>query len=260
MSLNTSRINRSFTPTEVTDLSMAFATVDQIFDFHQGASPLDISRMLRIGTENLRFVREIKVAVDDFPIFLPGFLPQANYDAGFELYFQLSDLEAYLKSLLTRTNQTRLIAGHHLMRDSLDIYGNMQHANRRGISGVAPYLAAAEIRFESQGSSRADNGGGTSPAADNGGTPPVGPANGPTANGGSNPPTSPNPTPTGGSGNPTQDGGGTASGSNQGGGGNPTDANQGGGAAATDPNQGGGGSSSDPNQGGGGNPGPSMGS
>lgn len=211
MSINTSRITRSFSPNEVQDLGTAFGTVDQIFDFHQGVSPQDLPRLLRIGTDSRRFVQEIKIAADDFPWLLPGFLPKPDFDAEFDLYFQLVDMEAYLESLLSRTHQTRLIAGHHLMRDSLDIYGSMQHAVRRGVSGVTPYLSAAEARFNYPGNSSTDSESGGGPTADQGGDPPAGPSNGSSSGNGNDSPTSPNSTPTsgGGTSDPNQSGGGT---------------------------------------------------
>ncbi len=151
MSLNTSRIERSFSTTEVQDLTTAFGAVEQVFDFHQGASPQDMVRMLRVGTNNRRFVQEIKIAIDDYDWLLPGYVTKQQFDLGYELWFQLDDMEAYLESLLNRVTQTKLIAGHHLMRDSLDVYGNMQQAVHRGVSGVVPYLISAERRFELNG-------------------------------------------------------------------------------------------------------------
>ena len=155
MSLNTSRIDRSFSPNEVTDLSTAFSSVEQIFDFHQGVSPQDFTRMLKVGTNSRRFVQEVKTTVDDFPWLLPGFITKPQFDAGYELFFQLDDMEAYLESLISRVQSTKIIAGHHLMRDSLDVYAQAQHAVHRGVSGVAPYLTSMEVRFAGNGNSGA---------------------------------------------------------------------------------------------------------
>lgn len=185
MSINTTRIDRSFSTTEVQDLATAFGAVDTIFDFHQGISPSELNRLLRIGTDNRRFVQEMKIATDDLPWILPGYVDKPDYDTGYEVWFQLESLEAYLSSLLGRVQQTKLIAGHHLMRDSLDSYGNLQAAVHRGISGALPYLNAAEKRFDGQGGSATPDNVADNPVtgqADNQGTP----------QGGSDPTTAPN--------------------------------------------------------------------
>lgn len=179
MSLNTARITRNFSTTETQDIATAFATVDTIFDFHQGVSPQDIPRLLRLGTNNMRFVGEVKTGADDMPWLLPGFLDKADFDAEYDLYYQLENLESYLESLSSRVHQTKLIVGHHVMRDSLDIYGSMQHAVRRGVSGVLPYLKAAEVRFEGQG----NNGS----AAEDENNPPTEPTGGSVSGGNGNP-------------------------------------------------------------------------
>ena len=220
MSVNISRLDRSFSQTEVQDITTAFQSVDTIFDFHQGVSPADSPRMLRIGTNNRRFVQEVRMAVDDFPWLLPGFVTQGSFNNGFDLWFQLDDMEAYLESLLNRVSQTKLVTGHHLMRDCLDIYSSMQHAVHRGVSGVVPYLASAERRFENLGGSSSYNDDPTGPA--DGGSAPTDATNGPNGGGqGSSDPQGGSGTQAGSGsqgGSGTQDGSGSQDGSgNQGG-------------------------------------------
>ena len=179
MSINTSRVDRSFSTTEIQDLTTAFQSVDTIFDFHRGVSPADASRMLRIGTNNRLFVQEVKTAANDFPWVLPGYISSPQLDAGYDLWFQLDSMEAYLESLLSRVSQTKLVVGNHLMHDCLDIYGNMQKAVGRGVSGVITYLNAAERRFENNGGSPQEDDGPGGPGAGSGGS------DGPNSSGGS---------------------------------------------------------------------------
>ncbi len=183
MSTNASRVNRQFTTNELQDIDTALDLLEQSFPFFRGLSPRDLTRQLRIGTSNQEFVQAIKLAVDNLNI-LPGYLSTSEFENEFQLYFQLDALIASLKGILEKLIHTQIVAGNHLMNDSLDVYHTMEAAVRRGIADVVPFYKDAQKRFDGQGrvsSDQEDESG--SPASDNQDAPPVldppmGPVNG----------------------------------------------------------------------------------
>ncbi len=146
--MNTTRIPKSFSQTELQSLYQVIGTIEGIFDFHQGVSPREMPRMLRIGPHNLHFIANMQLAVREFPWLIPGYLPNDALDEGIKLYQQIEVLEAQLKALISKVKDTMLVAGHHLVRDSLDMYQNLKKAVQRGVSGAEAYFDRVKWRFD----------------------------------------------------------------------------------------------------------------
>ncbi len=146
--MNTKRISKNFSQSEIQSLYQVIGTIEGIFDFDQGVSPKEMPRMLRIGPHNLHFIGNMQHAVREFPWLTPGYLPNDALDEGLKLYQQIEVLEAQLKALISKVRDTMLVAGHHLVRDSLDMYQNLKKAVQRGVSGAKAYFDRVKWRFD----------------------------------------------------------------------------------------------------------------
>ncbi len=152
--MNTTRIPNSFSQTDLQSLYQVIGTIEGIFDFQQGVSPKEMPRLLRIGPHNLHFIGNMQLAAREFPWLIPGYLPNDALDEGLKLYQQIEVVEAQLKALISKVRDTMLVAGHHLVRDSLDMYQNLKKAVQRGVSGAKAYFDRVKWRFDRGGKKR----------------------------------------------------------------------------------------------------------
>lgn len=87
----------SLSPAEVADLKNHLSLMRRHLPFAVGLSLDERTNIPTISRTNKLFVEDIVDAVDAFPELLPGFLPEADWDAVWELYQQMEDLEVEAK-------------------------------------------------------------------------------------------------------------------------------------------------------------------
>lgn len=142
--------NVSLTDGEVADLKNHLSLMRHQLPFAVGLSLDERTNIPTISRTNKLFVEDIVDAVDAFPELLPGFIPETDWDAVWELYQQMEDLEVEANQLVDMFRHTKILAGAKIYKDAREVYQLLKVAYKRGMPGVGPFYERATRRFEGQ--------------------------------------------------------------------------------------------------------------
>lgn len=132
------------------DLKNHLDTVKKKLGFAVGLSLEERQNLSTISRGNKLFVEDIADAVEAHPALLPGYISQGDWEAAWNLYNQMEELEMSAKDLTQRLRHTKIMAGALLYKDARSVYQNLQEAYHRGMPGVEPYFHRTTKRFEGQ--------------------------------------------------------------------------------------------------------------
>ncbi len=193
MSINSTRLNTVLSPQDLQDIESAIDLLEMKFAFLRTLTAQEKQHKVFLGVNNLAFVRTAKEAYDEMPELLPRILNVDHYENDIAMLMALRPLQARLDQLSYQMEDTSVLLGDHVFKDSLGIFSSAQEAQKRGIDGGRLWTEKLETRFEKQAIRREDEeqeemggqAGGSGGSADGSGNPTGGSADGSGNQGGS---------------------------------------------------------------------------
>lgn len=141
----------TLSPTAVQDIGTALDLLEAELDGFRTLSPDERGRKIRIGSINLSFLRTAKEAYDDMPELFPRYLDATVYENDFDLFLALRPIRQRLEQIIQLVDDTSVLVGDHVYKDSLEMFHSSRDGMKRGLEGARLWATALESRFESQG-------------------------------------------------------------------------------------------------------------
>lgn len=151
MSSISERLNLTLGTTAVQDIGTALDLLEAELAGFRTLTSEEKGRKIRIGTDNLSFLRTAKDAYNDMPGLFPGYLNPTVYENDLELFLSLRPLRNRLEQIIHLVDDTSILVGDHVFRDSLEMFRNSKDGTKRGLEGARLWAEAMEARFEKNG-------------------------------------------------------------------------------------------------------------
>ncbi len=156
MSFNVDRFNVVLSQQDVQDIESALDLLENKFSFLRTLTTEEKSRKVRLGVNNMAFVQTAKDAFDDMPDLLPSLFSDSGYENDIAMLNAIRPYQYRLDQLSYLMEDTAILLGDHIFKDSLVIFRSAQEAMKRGIDGSRLWVEKLETRFEGQGPRRSD--------------------------------------------------------------------------------------------------------
>lgn len=147
MSTHSDRINRALTQAEVSDIELALDAIEQNLSFLRTLTPEEKTHKVRLAVNNWGFVRVAKDAYDDMPELLPRFIDPGSYENDLALLDQLQDVSTRTEQILHLIQDTEILLGDLVYKDSLGMFAGAAEAKKRGTGRARLWHERLRVRF-----------------------------------------------------------------------------------------------------------------
>lgn len=151
MSTNSDRMNVALSTQDVQDIETALDLLESKLESFRTLTPFEKRHKIRLGVNNLAFVRTAKEAYDDMPELLPRIVDPIAYENDLALLMAIRPFQSRLNKLTYLMEDSAILLGDLSFRDSLGIFHSSQEAKKRGIEGGRLWAEKLQPRFETQG-------------------------------------------------------------------------------------------------------------
>lgn len=175
MSTISERLNLSLSPSAVQDIGIGLDLLEAELMGFRTLTSEEKNRKIRIGTNNLAFLHTAKDAFDDMPELFPAYLNPTVYENDLTLFMDLRPIRNRLEQIIQLVDDTSVLVGDHVFKDSLEVFRSAKDGTKRGLEGARLWAKLMEARFEGQGVQREEEEPDDAPMEGEGPLPPDGP-------------------------------------------------------------------------------------